>query len=159
MLPSIEGRRSRGRGEGAVDARAPPTWNLGAEHPQRYARNKIIAKCYSKTCRAFLKNNDRNVFQQILQASIASTTVNLYLPIRPPASPLLPSINHKTLRCIPSSYWTILYDVMLPTLKRRFLFTCILDLHSRRSPNSLVGAVMSDRSDLRRVFKPKVSAK
>ena len=83
-------------------------------------------------------------------------------PNTPSATPILPSNNHNTLRFIPSSYWTILYDVMLPKLKRRFLFTCILDLRSRRRrrPKSVVGALMSDGSVARvGSFKPKVSAK
>ena len=81
-------------------------------------------------------------------------------------------INHKTLRFIPSSYWTIFYDVMLPTYsmalmlptsKRRLLLTCIFDLRRsrRRSLSSVVGVAVSDMSDVRRFFKPrpKVSAK
>ena len=86
---------------------------------------------------------------------------NLHNTIPLSAMPILPSINHKALRFISSSYWMTPYDIMLPRLKQRFLDTSMFELHHKRSPqyfrslNSVIGAVLSDRSDIHKFFKPK----
>ena len=91
----------------------------GAEYPKFMHGAKSAPKFIRKFVGVFPKSNNRDAFQEILQTNTAYT-VNLHNPVALSARSILPSINDIALRFIPSSYWTILYDAMLPRLKQRF---------------------------------------